>query len=127
MFKKGEKFHRTHRPGQVKLPSVFVNLTKEQVAELAKTGSEENDALISLGLKEKHLDKAKKQKYWRDPWDKARAQWIVDKNKQITDSADVRMLSLLAPKTMPDNEIGDKVTFVVDAPEWFIKKIAKNA
>lgn len=124
MFKTGEQ---NHKKGTIKLPSLFVHIKPEEVARLAKTGSEENDALVSIGLKDKHLEKAKKQKYWREPWDKARAQWIVEKNMQITGSQDVRMLSLLAPKTMPDNEIGDKVTFTVDAPDWFLKKIAKNA
>ena len=123
MFKKGEK---NHKHGTIKLPSTFVRITPEEVARLAKTGSEENDALVSIGLKGKHLEKAKKQKYWREPWDKARAQWVVEKNAQISGSEDVRMLSLLAPKTMPDNEIGDKVTFTVDAPEWFVKVLEKK-
>lgn len=120
MFKKGIK---TNAKGFIRLPPVFVNITPERVSELAKTGSEENDALRSLGLKDKHLEKAKKQKYWRPHWDRARAEWIVEKNKQISNSDDVRMLTLLAPKTMPDNDLGDKVVFEVDAPQWFIKMV----
>lgn len=123
MFKTGEQ---NHKKGSIKLPSLFVHIKPEEVSRLAKTGSDENDALVSIGLKDKHLEKAKKQKYWREPWDKARAQWAVEKNAQISSSEDVRMLSLMAEKTMPKNEIGDKITFVVDAPEWFLKVLEKK-
>lgn len=112
--------------GKTRLPYAFTKKTDEELAALAKSGSEEGDALTSLGLKPYQVEKAKKNLRWRRIWDKARAEWIVEKNKQISASEDVRILSLLAQKTMPENELGDKVVFTVDAPEWFVKSLEKK-
>lgn len=111
---------------RIRLPSTFSRLSVREIEALAMTGSEETDVLMSLGLSGKHLEKAREQKLWRKTWDRARAKWIIEKNKQISESDDVRILSLLAQKTMPESEIEGKYVFVVDAPEWFLKVLDKK-
>ena len=110
-----------------KLPSVFCQLSGENISELAKSGSDENTALASLGLRPDQIERAKKNKRWQKAWNKASAEWAVSKNREISESKDVRILSLLAPKTMPETDLGERVVFTIDAPEWFIKSLEKKS
>ena len=112
-----------------KLPDIFNKMKDEEIVELALTGSSENDALLSIGVTQLQADKIKTTKRWRSNWDKGVAQWKILQNKKIMKSKDSSTLKLIAERTLPQNDIGAKLEFVVDAPKWFLdglKNESKN-
>lgn len=120
----GGEARRGYRGGR--LPTGFSNMPKERIAELARSGSDESDAMMALGLTPNQVEKAKINKRWRKIWDKARAEYVIEKNRQISSSDDVRLLSLISQRTMPTSDLPDIVNIEVDAPKWLIDKL-KNS
>lgn len=126
---KGNRTAGTGRKGFKggRLPNGFSKLTRENIADLAKTGSSENDSLFSLGLSASQVEWAKKNNKWRRAWDRARAEWITSKNREISSSGDVRILQMLASQTMPQGDLPDSIVVDIDAPKWFVEALNKKS